>query len=85
LKPSLINRLDQLVDRHEELSALLADPEVISDQKQFVAYSQEYSEIEPVVQLVQRRRSLTADLKELDSYLAGDDAENEGVSRERNP
>ena len=54
---------------------MLADPEVISDQKQFVAYSQEYSEIEPVVQLVQRRRSLTADLKELDSYLAGDDAE----------
>lgn len=48
---------------------------MISDQKQFVAYSQEYSEIEPVVQLVQRRRSLTADLKELDSYLAGDDAE----------
>ena len=75
MKPSLINRLDQLVDRHEELSALLADPEVISDQKQFVAYSQEYSEIEPVVQLVQRRRSLTADLKELDSYLAGDDVE----------
>ena len=75
MKPSLINRLDQLVDRHEELSALLADPEVISDQKQFVAYSQEYSEIEPVVQLVQRRRSLTADLEELDSYRAGDDAE----------
>ena len=75
MKPSLINRLDQLVDRHEELSALLADPEVISDQKQFVAYSQEYSEIEPVVQLVQRRRSLTADLKDLDSYLAGDDVE----------
>ena len=75
MKPSLINRLDQLVDRHEELSALLADPEVISDQKQFVAYSQEYSEIEPLVQLVQRRRSLTADLKDLDSYLAGDDAE----------
>ena len=75
MKSSLINRLDQLVDRHEELSALLADPEVISDQKQFVAYSQEYSEIEPVVQLVQRRRSLTADLKELDSYLVGDDTE----------
>ena len=75
MKPSLINRLDQLVDRHEELSALLADPEVISDQKQFVAYSQEYTEIEPVVPLVQRRRSLTADLEELDSYLVGDDTE----------
>jgi peptide chain release factor 1 len=75
LKSSLINRLDQLVDRHEELSALLADPDVISDQRQFVAYSQEYSEIEPVVQLVQRRRGLTADLEELESYLAGDDVD----------
>ena len=75
MKPLLINRLDQLVDRHEELSALLADPDVISDQKQFVAYSQEYSEIEPVVQLVQRRRGLTADLEELESYLAGDDVD----------
>jgi peptide chain release factor 1 len=75
LKSSLINRLDQLVDRHEELSALLADPDVISDQKNFVAYSQEYSEIEPVVQLVRRRRGLMADLGELESYLAGDDAD----------
>ena len=75
MKLSLINRLDQLVDRHEELSALLADPDVISDQKQFVAYSQEYSEIEPVVQLVQRRRILVADLEELESYLAGHDAD----------
>ncbi|MCH1449670.1 MAG: peptide chain release factor 1, partial [Litoricolaceae bacterium] len=54
---------------------LLADPDVISDQKQFVAYSQEYSEIEPVVQLVQRRRGLTAYLEELDSYLTVDDEE----------
>ncbi len=75
MKPSLINRLDQLVDRHEELSALLADPGVISDQKQFVAYSQEYSEIEPVVQLVRRRRGLTADLEELESYLMGYDVD----------
>ena len=75
MKPSLLSRLNQLVDRHEELAALLSDPEVISNQTQFVAFSQEYSEIEPVVQLIQQYRVLTADLIELESYLAGDDAD----------
>ncbi|MEL0321218.1 MAG: PCRF domain-containing protein, partial [Gammaproteobacteria bacterium] len=75
MKPSLLSRLDQLVDRHEELAALLADPEVIGNQTQFVAFSQEYSEIEPVVQLVQKRRLLDADRVELESYLSGDDAD----------
>lgn len=75
MKPSLLNALDQLVDRHEELAALLADPEVIGNQTQFVAFSQEYSEIEPVVQLVQKYRVLSADLIELESYLTGDDAD----------
>ena len=75
MKPSLLNRLDQLVDRHEELAALLSDPDVINQQNQFVAYSQEYSDIEPVVELVQKRRRLSADLEELESYLRGDDAE----------
>lgn len=75
MKPSLLSRLDQLVDRHGELAALLADPEVIGNQTQFVAFSQEYSEIEPVVQLVQKYRLLSVDLAELVSYLAGDDAD----------
>ena len=75
MKPSLLSRLDQLVDRQEELAALLADPEVIGNQIQFIAFSQEFSEIEPVVQLVQKYRLLSADLVELESYLAGDDAD----------
>ncbi|MDC3032951.1 peptide chain release factor 1 [Litorivicinus sp.] len=75
MKPSLLSRLDQLVDRHEELAALLTDPEVIGNQIQFIAFSQEYSDIEPVVQLVQKYRVLSADLVELESYLAGDDAD----------
>ena len=75
MKPSLLSRLDQLVDRHEELAALLADPEVIGNQTQFVAFSLEYSEIEPVVQLVQKYRVLSADLVECESYLVSDDVD----------
>ncbi|UTW09152.1 peptide chain release factor 1 [Pseudomonas benzenivorans] len=49
MKASLINKLDLLQDRFEELTALLGDAEVISKQSQFRAYSKEYAEIEPVI------------------------------------
>ena len=75
MKPTLLNSLDQLVDRYEELAALLSDPEVIGNQTKFVAFSQEYSDIEPVVQLVQRRRELISDLGDLEGLLSSNDAD----------
>jgi len=50
MKASLLNKLDTLQDRFEELTALLGDGEVIADQAKFRAYSKEYAELEPVVQ-----------------------------------
>ena len=39
MKASLLNKLEILQDRFEELTALLGDAEVISDQTRFRAYS----------------------------------------------
>ena len=49
MKASLLKKLDILHDRFEELTALLGDAEVISDQNRFRAYSKEYAEVEPVI------------------------------------
>ena len=49
MKPSLLTKLEALGERHEEVSALLGDPGVISDQEQFRRLSQEYAELESVV------------------------------------
>lgn len=49
MKQSIINKLDNLSDRHEEIAGLLADPEVMADQNQFRKLSMEYSQLEPVV------------------------------------
>ncbi|MFC0708067.1 peptide chain release factor 1 [Azorhizophilus paspali] len=49
MKASLLNKLDLLHDRYEELTALLGDAEVIAEQGRFRAYSKEYAEVEPVV------------------------------------
>ena len=49
MKASLERKLEQIVERFEELAALLSDPNIINNQDMFRRYSQEYAEIEPVV------------------------------------
>ncbi len=49
MKDSLVAKLASLVDRHEEVAALLADPDTIADQQRFRELSREYARLEPVV------------------------------------
>jgi peptide chain release factor 1 len=49
VKQSLQDKLTDLVDRFEEVGALLADPDVIADQPRFRDLSREYAQLEPLV------------------------------------
>ncbi|GAA6132821.1 peptide chain release factor 1 [Halopseudomonas sabulinigri] len=73
MKASLLNRLDTLSERFEELSALLSDAEVISDQNRFRAYSKEYAELEATVKCYDSWRSVQGDLEEARSLLKDSD------------
>ncbi|NND47436.1 MAG: peptide chain release factor 1 [Woeseiaceae bacterium] len=50
MKPGMENRLRAMVDRHAEVSASLADPDVIADQDRYRDLSREFSRLETVVQ-----------------------------------
>lgn len=73
MKASLLNKLDVLSDRFEELTALLGDAEVISDQTRFRAYSREYAEVEPVVALYQQLIRVQGDLEGAQALLKDSD------------
>ena len=49
MKQSIYEKLQVLVERHEEVGHMLGDPEVISDQNKFRDLSQEYAQLEEVV------------------------------------
>lgn len=49
MKDSLLKKLQSLVDRHQEIAALLSDADIIADQKKFQKLSKEYAQLEPVV------------------------------------
>ncbi|HCB14400.1 MAG TPA: peptide chain release factor 1 [Gammaproteobacteria bacterium] len=48
MNPSMLVKLEQLAARHEEISALLAEPDIINDNDRFRALSMEYAQLEPV-------------------------------------
>ena len=57
MKQSLKMKLENLAERQLELHALLADPEVISDQNRFRQFNKELAEVTPVVECFNMYRS----------------------------
>ena len=75
LNKSLKFKLDQLLDRYEELGALLSDADVITDQNRFRSYSKEYADIEPVVICFRQFESQSSELE--DAQVMSKDPDND--------
>ena len=75
MKDSILNKLNNLIDRHEEIAGLLADPDIIADQNQFRDLSMEYAQLEPVVNCYQDYTSAKDNLKSAEEMLADKDPE----------
>ena len=82
MKDSIRNKLERLVERHEEVGALLSDPDVIGNNDKFRELSMEYSKLEPVVGRYREYQSLLAERAQAQEMMDGDDAELRELGRE---
>jgi peptide chain release factor 1 len=82
LNTNLIEKLDQLSDRHEEIHALLSDPDTISDQNSFRKLSIELSDIDPVVENFQAYRAIEVETEETRLMTEDDDREISQMAKE---
>ncbi len=82
MKSSLLSKLENLADRHQEVAALLGDPEVIDDQTQFRELSREFSHLNEVVIQFQRWTTLQADLADAREMLGDADPEVRALAQE---
>ena len=73
MKSSLVTKLESLSDRHEEVSALLADAETASDPNKFRTLSQEYAQLDEVVKVYDGYRRAQDDLQEARLMLTDSD------------
>jgi len=75
MKPSIRSKLENLSERHEEIAALLSDPDVIADQNRFRALSKEYAQLGPVTNCYHNYLSILQDEDAANSMLKDDDKE----------
>ncbi|HRH81823.1 MAG TPA: peptide chain release factor 1 [Thiobacillaceae bacterium] len=73
MKPSLLAKLQQLSDRLDELSALLASEGVTADMEQYRRLSREHADLTPVVEQFRAWRQTRADISAAQDLLADPD------------
>ena len=72
----MIDRLEAMERRYEELNQLIADPEVMADTERYRELLKEHASLEEVVNLFREYRRVLDDLREAEELLeAGVDAE----------
>ncbi len=70
-------RLDEILRKKEDLSVMMADPEVTSDPNQYRKISKEYSAIEPVAEEAARFLALERQIKDNQDMMAEADCDPE--------
>lgn len=81
---SLLERLDGIESRFEEVSTLITDPAVIADMKRYVRLNKEYRELEKLTGATRRYRSLLDNAAEAREILeTEDDDEMRAMAREQ--
>src|SRR5690606_37453651 len=73
MKESLRLRLDELSDRYEELIALLADAEVITDNKRFRQLSREHNDLTENSEVWSRYKQAEEDIETAQAMLSDPD------------
>ena len=82
MKESVYNKLETLVERYEEVQALLSDPSVISDQNRFRGLSKEYSELEEIVKTFLAYQQTKEDLASAEEMLKDSDPDMREMAQE---
>ncbi len=82
MKESLLNKLELLCARQEEIAALLSDIETINDQERFRNLSMEYAQLEDVVNNFNTYQQVQQALSSAREMLDEDDAEMREMAEE---
>ncbi|SMF54411.1 bacterial peptide chain release factor 1 (bRF-1) [Alteromonadaceae bacterium Bs31] len=82
MKDSIKEKLENLVERYDEVGALLGDPSIIADQNKFRDLGREYAELEPVVQCFQQFQVALENIEEAKVLLEDGDADMREMAQE---
>ena len=65
----ILAQLDVLIDRYDELTEMMADPEVIADTKRYLEVSKESASMTDIVSKYKRYREVIKEIAENDQMM----------------
>ncbi|KAL8205100.1 UNVERIFIED_CONTAM: hypothetical protein K2H54_000313, partial [Gekko kuhli] len=83
--PSCARKLEGLIERHEEVQAMLGEPDVAADQDRYRALTREYAQLEDIVHAFQQFRQAEENLDATRQMLEEDDADLREMAQEELP
>jgi len=82
VKDSIKQKLETLIERHEEIAGLLSEPETMANQNKFRELSQEYAQLEPIVVNFTSYKKSLVEIDEAKVMLKEDDKEMREMAKE---
>ena len=78
----MINKLEQIIARYDELGKMLTDPEVISNQNRLREAAREHNHLEPVVKKAREYISINEQIADDKEILTGSDNELKSIAQD---
>jgi peptide chain release factor 1 len=69
---SILERLEGVKNRFEEVGQLITDPSVISDMKRFIQLSREYRELEPLIDAFRKYKNILSNIQSAREILSAE-------------
>jgi peptide chain release factor 1 len=69
----LLEKLEEIEDKYEELTKILSDPEIFSDYTKSQKYSKEQADIEELVEKIREYKKILSDISEAEEIMNSDD------------
>jgi len=85
MKNSIRLKLENLIERLDEVNHLISDPEIINNQNKFKSLTKEYAQITPVVEVFTKFSATEADLIEAKKMIQSGDPEFKEMGQEELP
>ena len=81
----MLDKLEAIKARFEDLGVALGNPEIVSDNRRFTAMSKEYRSVEKIVNAYEEYKKLLDDIEFYKEALNGDDTELRDLAKAEAP
>ena len=69
----MLEKLEAIKNRFDEVSELIVDPNIISDMKQYIQLNKEYKDLQPIIEAFQKYKNILSNIENAKEMLKDDE------------